>query len=229
MGLSATAGNPQKSSRPNRRKAVRTLFLSPHPGHPGAALLKTHDGIVHSARSGHTPAPQTPGSLWCLRMEILLREPQHGLVLRRPAWTNLPNRKRRWWATNLPPPGIPTGFCPKAQGCAAEALPWVHSHNINNPNGVVPGHHAGRLPARARIRRNGQREMALQHLNPPCAGQPTRSYPRHNHVVVVAPLPRPPGVVRPPAQPRAVWHNVVDVGEGKPWMDANPGGMVQRR
>ena len=158
MGLSATAGNPQKSSRPNRRKAVRTLFLSPHPGHPGAALLKTHDGIVHSARSGHTPAPQTPGSLWCLRMEILLREPQHGLVLRRPAWTNLPNRKRRWWATNLPPPGIPTGFCPKAQGCAAEALPWVNSHNINNPNGVVPGHHAGRLPARARIRRNGQRD-----------------------------------------------------------------------
>ena len=56
MGLSATAGNPQKPSRPNRRKAVRTLFLSPHPGLPGAALLKTHDGIVHSAGSGHPGA-----------------------------------------------------------------------------------------------------------------------------------------------------------------------------
>ena len=61
MGRSATAGNPQKPSRPNRRKAVRSLFLSPHPGHPGAALLKTHDGIAHSAGSGHTPAPQSPG------------------------------------------------------------------------------------------------------------------------------------------------------------------------
>ena len=38
----------------------------------------------------------------------------------------------------LPPPGIPTGFCHEARGCAAEALPRVKSKNINNPNGVVP-------------------------------------------------------------------------------------------
>ena len=37
-----------------------------------------------------------------------------------------------------PPPGIPTGFCHKARGCAAEALPWVKAKDINNPNGVVP-------------------------------------------------------------------------------------------
>ena len=37
-----------------------------------------------------------------------------------------------------PPPGIPTGFCHKDRGCAAEALPRVKVKNINNPNGVVP-------------------------------------------------------------------------------------------
>ena len=36
------------------------------------------------------------------------------------------------------PPGIPTGFCHKARGCAAEALPRVKAKDINNPNGVVP-------------------------------------------------------------------------------------------
>ena len=41
----------------------------------------------------------------------------------------------------IPPPGIPTGFCHKARGCAAEALPRVKSKNINNPNGVVPNVH----------------------------------------------------------------------------------------
>ena len=39
------------------------------------------------------------------------------------------------------PPGIPTGFCHKARGCAAEALPRVKVKNINNPNGVVPNVH----------------------------------------------------------------------------------------
>ena len=34
--------------------------------------------------------------------------------------------------------GIPTGFCHKARGCAAEALPRVKSKDINNPEGVVP-------------------------------------------------------------------------------------------
>ena len=34
-----------------------------------------------------------------------------------------------------PPPGILKGFCHKAQGCAAEALPWVHAQHINNPEG----------------------------------------------------------------------------------------------
>ena len=36
-----------------------------------------------------------------------------------------------------PPPGIPTGFCHEARGCAAEALPRVKAKDINNPNGVV--------------------------------------------------------------------------------------------
>ena len=38
----------------------------------------------------------------------------------------------------ISPPGIPTGFCHDARGCAAEALPRVKSKDINNPNGVVP-------------------------------------------------------------------------------------------
>ena len=37
-----------------------------------------------------------------------------------------------------PPPGIPTGFCHEARGCAAEALPRVKAKDINNPEGVVP-------------------------------------------------------------------------------------------
>ena len=36
------------------------------------------------------------------------------------------------------PPGIPTGFCHEARGCAAEALPRVKAKDINNPEGVVP-------------------------------------------------------------------------------------------
>ena len=35
-----------------------------------------------------------------------------------------------------PPPGILKGFCPEAQGCAAEALLWVHAQHINNPERV---------------------------------------------------------------------------------------------
>ena len=40
-----------------------------------------------------------------------------------------------------PPPGIPTGFCHKARGCAAGALPRVPAQHINNPKGVVPRQH----------------------------------------------------------------------------------------
>ena len=70
---------------------------------------------------------------------------------RRWAWTKFPIRKRRRTgdrrfpsgnpqgrALPHPPPGIPTGFCHEARGCAAEALPRVKAKNINNPNGVVP-------------------------------------------------------------------------------------------
>ena len=38
----------------------------------------------------------------------------------------------------IAPPGIPTGFCHEARGCAAAALPRVNTKDINNPNGVVP-------------------------------------------------------------------------------------------
>ena len=55
------------------------------------------------------------------------------------------------------PPGIPTGFCHKAQGCATEALPWVNAQHINNPEGVVPSHHTGRFVERVPMRPNGQR------------------------------------------------------------------------
>ena len=42
-----------------------------------------------------------------------------------------------------PPPGILKGFCHKAQGCAAEALPWVNAQHINNPERVVPKDRTG--------------------------------------------------------------------------------------
>ena len=70
----------------------------------------------------------------------------------------------------ISPPGIPTGFCHKARGCAAAALPRVHSQHIKNPKGVVPGHNAGRLSARARIRQNGQRDHGFTISQPALCG-----------------------------------------------------------
>ena len=49
-----------------------------------------------------------------------------------------PLRESEGRALPHPPPGIPTGFCHEARGCAAEALPRVKVKDINNPNGVVP-------------------------------------------------------------------------------------------
>ena len=69
-----------------------------------------------------------------------------------------------------PPPGIPTGFCHKARGCAAAALPRVPSQHINNPKGVVPGNNAGRLSARGRIRQNGQRDHGFSISQPALCG-----------------------------------------------------------
>ena len=55
----------------------------------------------------------------------------------------------------------------------------------------------------------------FQYGIPPCAGQSSHSFLRHNHVVVVANLLHPPGVARKPAQPRALGHNACGVGEGE--------------
>ena len=49
-----------------------------------------------------------------------------------------PSRNSKVVRYPIAPPGIPTGFCPKARGCAGEALPRVKAKDINNPNGVVP-------------------------------------------------------------------------------------------
>ncbi|MEI6566253.1 MAG: hypothetical protein WCR20_06240, partial [Verrucomicrobiota bacterium] len=70
------------------------------------------------------------------------------------------------WASGNPPPGIPTGFCHKARGCAAEALPRVNAQHINNPEGVVPWHHRARLVADARNRKNGQRHHGFSMSQP---------------------------------------------------------------
>jgi hypothetical protein len=99
------------------------------------------------------------------------------------AWTNFPIRKRlrsghrrlpsgnpEGRALPHPPPGIPTGFCHKARGCAAAALPRVPSQHINNPKGVVPGNNAGRLSARGRIRQNGQRDHGFTISQPALCG-----------------------------------------------------------
>ena len=55
----------------------------------------------------------------------------------------------------------------------------------------------------------------FQYGIPPCAGQSSHSFLRHNHVVVVANLLHPPGVARKAAQPRALGHNACGVGEGE--------------
>ena len=53
--------------------------------------------------------------------------------------------------------------------------------------------------------------VGFQYRNPPCVRQFTRSFLRHNHVVVVALIPSAPGVARRAAQPRTLWHNAVGV------------------
>ena len=87
------------------------------------------------------------------------------------ALTVFPNRKRWWWrGVAVSPPGTPTGFSPKARGCAAEALPRVYAQNINNPEGVVPWHHPGRLLAGARNREDGQRDDGFSIWDPTLCG-----------------------------------------------------------
>ena len=81
-----------------------------------------------------------------------------------------PLRESEGRALPHPPPGIPTGFCHEARGCAAEALPWVNAQHINNPEGVVPGHHAGRLSSRGRIRQNGKRDHGFSRSQPALCG-----------------------------------------------------------
>ena len=61
----------------------------------------------------------------------------------------------------------------------------------------------------------GNAIVGFQYRNPPCAWWSTRSFLRHNHVVVVANLPHAPGVARRTAQPRALWQNAVGVPGGK--------------
>ena len=70
------------------------------------------------------------------------------------------------------------------------------------------------METRAGVAGSGGMDNAIvgfQYRNPPCVRQFTRSFLRHNHVVVVALIPSAPGVARRAAQPRALWHNAVGV------------------
>ena len=124
-----------------------------------------------------------------------------------------------------PPPGILKGFCHKAQGCAAEALPWVNAQHINNPERVVPRDRTGGMVYWVYICKSFREDCS----SPPGNPIPFRRLISHplagtngtTPCGVGNPMWPGPGVVRRPAQPRAVWHNVVDVGEGEPRMDAD--------
>ena len=69
---------------------------------------------------------------------------------------------RRW---KIPLGESRSGFCHKAQGCAAEALPWVKSKYINNPEGVVA------------VQRPGDRSTPIIH---PAPVKPAAEYPCSN-------------------------------------------------
>ena len=109
------------------------------------------------------------------------------------------------WAPGNPPPGIPTGFCHKARGCAAEALPRVNAQHINNPEGVVPWHHRGRLLADARNRENGQRHHGFS------MSQPTLCEVIHTFVASAQPR---CGCCTPPKRTRGSAENRATPGFG---------------
>ena len=127
------------------------------------------------------------------------------------------------------PPGIPTGFCHKARGCAAEALPRVKVKNINNPNGVVPNVHRVVLHVCA-LRGSwtyipgGLLFRTREHdFIPPLFVAPPTGTNGTTPCGVGNAMGPGPGVAPGSAQPRAVWHNAFGVGGGEPRMDANWG------
>ena len=127
------------------------------------------------------------------------------------------------------PPGIPTGFCHKARGCAAEALPRVKVKNINNPNGVVPNVHRVVLHVCA-LRGSwtyipgGLLFRTREHdFIPPLFVAPPTGTNGTTPCGVGNAMGPGPGVAPGSAQPRAVCHNAFGVGGGEPRMDANWG------
>ena len=123
------------------------------------------------------------------------------------------------------PPGILNGFCHKAQVSAAVALPGVHAQHINNPERVVPKDRTGGMWYWVYICKSFQEDSSSAPANPipfrPLISHPPTGTDGTTPCGVGNPMWPGPGVVRRPAQPRALWHNVVDVGEGEPRMDAD--------
>ena len=156
------------------------------------------------------PHPETPK---VGRSPFPLRESE-GHTLPHPPSGNPQGR-----ALPHPPPGIPTGFCHEARGCAAEALPWVKAKDINNPNGVVPIVRMGCMWYWVYICKSFREDSSSPPANPipfrPLISHPPTGTNGTTPCGVGNALRPEPGVARKPAQPRAVWHNVVDVGGGE--------------
>ena len=112
-----------------------------------------------------------------------------------------------------PPPGIPPGFCHEARGCAAGSNGW-HVRCVY----FVDIGHSFRVDS----------SSALVNLISfrPCFPHPPAGTNGTTPCGVGNPMWPGPGVVRRPAQPRAVWHNVVDVGEGEPRMGVDGRGWA---
>ena len=140
---------------------------------------------------------------------------------RRTGHRRFPSRNSKVVRYPISPPGIPTGFCHEARGCAAEALPWVKAKDINNPNGVVPMVRMGGMCGVYGVD-IGNTFLAASSSAPvnPIPFRPFISHPlagtNGTTPCGVGNALRPaPGVAPGSAQPRAVWHNVVDVGGGE--------------
>ncbi len=135
-----------------------------------------------------------------------------------------PSSSRRDTVTQPPSPSRnPRGLCTRAfpsgnpQGCAAVALPGVHAQHIISPERVVPKDRMGGMWYWVYICKSFREDRSSPPANPipfrPLISHPPTGTNGTTPCGVGNALRPEPGVARKPAQPRAVWHNVVDVGE----------------
>ena len=120
--------------------------------------------------------------------------------------------------------GIKPGVVP------IQALPWVKAQCINNPERVVPKDRTGGMWYWVYICKSFREDSSSPPANPipfrPLISHPPTATNGTTPCGVGNALRPEPGVVRRPAQPRAVWHNALGVGGGEPRMGVDGRGPI---